>query len=321
MINDLPLISVVITNYNYAQYLREAIESALNQTYQNIEIILIDDGSTDDSRKVYNEFSKKIRVIEHKQNRGIVYTRNEALREIKGDFLCFLDADDIWGENYLNKLVEDAKKSRSDVVYTDLQGFGDNAILQVLPEFSLDAIISRNIVDMGALIRVSSIGKHKFDEKLNRLSHEDWDFFLGLALGGKKFYKSHDVRLNYRIHANHRNDGNDLRKRTLNLLKVNSYIIEKYKKLYPKKIDFTEQNEIVSDVASYHSAIQKLKLVNDDQQNKIEELSRRIVVLKENIAERNNSIQIILNSRSYKIGLLCMLPIRWIKNFTKGKND
>ena len=88
-----PLVSVVITNYNYAQYVGEAIESVLNQTYKNLEIIVIDDGSTDDSLDEIDVYQSKIRIVA-RENRGVVYTRNEGMSLAKGEFICFLDADD-----------------------------------------------------------------------------------------------------------------------------------------------------------------------------------------------------------------------------------
>lgn len=291
------LVSIVITNYNYAQYLREAIESALNQTYKNTEIILIDDGSTDDSRKVYNEFSKKIRIIEHKQNHGIVYTRNEALREIKGDFLCFIDADNILPKDYLAKLFTKTTAEKADVVYTDMQLFGDRNDTVQMPEFSLNGIIAKNIVDMGALIRVKAIGEQKFDENLDKLSHEDWDFFLGLALAGRKFVKVHGVKLNYRIHNDHRNQMCNFRENVLRLLKVNSYIIEKYKRTYSDEVDFLPENQIIQEMGEQHEEIASLRT----ESQKIAELMEQIAKKDAEIRERDEILKRISESRSYRI--------------------
>lgn len=302
-----PLISVVITNYNYGKYLREATKSAINQTYKNTEIILIDDASSDDSRKVYEEFSEKVRVIEHKKNEGIVFSRNEALSEIKGEFLCFLDADNYLDEDYLEKLFAKMEREKLDVVYTDLERFGDETGPTNLPEFSVGEIISRNIVDMGALICVAAIGEQKFDDELNRLSHEDWDFFLGLALAGKKFAKSGETKLNYRVHKNHRNEQEDFAKNFLNIVKVNSYIIEKYRRFYPEKVNFTKKNELVTNYMSVIQDGEKKSEIIREKDEKIGQLEDDLAHIRSEIdseikqkEELRKEIEIIRDSRTFK---------------------
>ena len=78
MQHELPLVSVVIPNYNYAQYLSDAIESVLKQTYQNIEIIVVDDGSTDNSREIASRYLDRITLV-RKENGGVSSARNEGL--------------------------------------------------------------------------------------------------------------------------------------------------------------------------------------------------------------------------------------------------
>lgn len=319
-----PLVSIVITNYNYGQYLREAIESALSQTYQNIEIILIDDASTDDSRKIYNKYHDKIRIIEHKKNKGIVFSRNEALNIIKGDFLCFLDADDILPNDYIEKLMTEMVDERQDVVYTDLQTFGDGNDLMVLPDFSLDKIIGRNIVDMSALIRVEAIGDQRFDKNLDKLSHEDWDFFLGLALKGKKFARNHETILNYRIHDNNqsRNKLIDQHENALRMVKMNDYVINKYKRLYPAMVAFTKDNELVGWRITIDRQERDLSIMQKDAvdreeaikslQYEIKKLSQLISRKSDIIASKERIISNIINSRSYKLGQFIFHPIRKI---------
>lgn len=93
-----PLVSVLIANYNYAHYIGEAIESVLNQTYSNFEIIICDDGSTDDSVKVIQSYMKRdtrIHLIA-KQNGGVASALNKAFQTSKGDVIALLDADDSW---------------------------------------------------------------------------------------------------------------------------------------------------------------------------------------------------------------------------------
>src|SRR5512143_4014499 len=90
-----PLVSVVMPVYNGARYLRQALESALNQTYRPLEIIVVDDGSTDETSAILAEFGSRIRAIRQK-NPGSAAARNAALQAAHGEIIAFLDADDLW---------------------------------------------------------------------------------------------------------------------------------------------------------------------------------------------------------------------------------
>src|SRR6185295_5604355 len=91
--NECPLVSIIVNNYNYGRFLGEAIQSALSQTYPNIEVIVVDDGSTDDSSEVIANFGGSIKT-RFKQNGGQTSALNAGLRMSRGDIVCFLDADD-----------------------------------------------------------------------------------------------------------------------------------------------------------------------------------------------------------------------------------
>lgn len=93
-------ISVIIPCFNAARYIGEAIESVLTQTLSSHEIIVIDDGSTDDSAKVIAGFNQHVRYI-HQENQGISAARNRGIAEVSGDFIAFLDADDLWPNDSL----------------------------------------------------------------------------------------------------------------------------------------------------------------------------------------------------------------------------
>src|SRR5690606_3615953 len=91
---DLPLVSIVIPNYNYGRFIAEAIESVLNQTYPNIELIVVDDGSSDDSLEAIRQYEKKLILISQK-NSGVVVARNNGAAKSRGEYISFLDADDV----------------------------------------------------------------------------------------------------------------------------------------------------------------------------------------------------------------------------------
>ena len=88
-------ISVVIPNYNYGRFIGEAIESVLAQTYQPIEIVVVDDGSTDDSVKIIESFGDKVKLIKQ-ENGGVGKARNTGIKNSAGSYIAFLDADDVW---------------------------------------------------------------------------------------------------------------------------------------------------------------------------------------------------------------------------------
>ncbi len=115
MINE--LISVIIPVYNNENYLDKCIESVVNQTYKNLEIILVDDGSTDNSPKLCDEWAKndsRIKVI-HKDNTGVSDSRNIALDIVKGDYITFVDSDDYVDNDYIESMLKAAEETESDI--------------------------------------------------------------------------------------------------------------------------------------------------------------------------------------------------------------
>lgn len=121
------LISVIIPVYNVEEYLHECVDSVLNQTYQNFEVILVDDGSTDSSGQICDEYVEKderITVI-HQKNGGLSVARNTGLSEANGEYVYFLDSDDYIAENTFESLLVIAEKDNSDIVFFDAVSFAD----------------------------------------------------------------------------------------------------------------------------------------------------------------------------------------------------
>lgn len=111
-------VSVIIPVYNVEAYLREALDSVIGQTYENLEIIVIDDGSTDNSGNICDEYALKdsrIRVI-HQENKGLSSARNAGLNTMSGDLVAFLDSDDTYHPEYVKTLVETQIREESDIV-------------------------------------------------------------------------------------------------------------------------------------------------------------------------------------------------------------
>ena len=110
------LVSVIIPNYNYAEFLSECIESVLNQDYEQIEVIVVDDGSTDSSREILRSYGDKIKVIEI-SNSGAPTARNFGLMNAKGGYIAYLDADDCWVRNKISAQIQRLHAMNTDLVY------------------------------------------------------------------------------------------------------------------------------------------------------------------------------------------------------------
>ncbi|WP_414544542.1 glycosyltransferase family 2 protein [Nostoc sp. CCY0012] len=104
-LDDTPLVSIIIGNYNYEKFVGQAINSALNQTYPNIEVIVVDDGSQDKSREVINQYGNQVIPI-FKENGGQPSNYNIGFAKSKGEIICFLDSDDIFLSDKVEKVVK-----------------------------------------------------------------------------------------------------------------------------------------------------------------------------------------------------------------------
>ena len=115
---EVNLISVLVPCYNTERYLRSCIESILNQTYKNIEVIIVNDGSTDGSLDIINEYALKdsrIVVVDRKENKGVAYSRNEAIQNAHGDYITFVDSDDIISPVLCEKLMDALVSNNADI--------------------------------------------------------------------------------------------------------------------------------------------------------------------------------------------------------------
>ena len=213
--DKLPLVSVVIPNYNYGRYLPETIESVLGQSYPNIEIIVVDDESTDNSVDVLKKFGDVLTLIQQK-NAGVSASRNLGLRFISGEYVCFLDSDDSWEQDKVSLQISKFIRSDIGVVYSSV-----NLCDEQLSKFDLlPAIYRGNIQHLylkfptraivplccsNAMIRtnvVRSVGE--FDTNLN--TSADWDFFRRVS--GITRVEFIDMPLvNYRQHFNSMSSG------------------------------------------------------------------------------------------------------------------
>ncbi|OPY27802.1 MAG: Glycosyltransferase AglE [Methanocella sp. PtaU1.Bin125] len=118
----MPLVSVIMTSYNYGRYIAQAIESVLYQTFTDFELIVIDDGSTDDSRAIikrYADRDPRVRYVFHGANAGIAGTNNEGIRLSAGKYIAFVDSDDLWVRDKLERQVDVLRKDEDLVVWSE----------------------------------------------------------------------------------------------------------------------------------------------------------------------------------------------------------
>lgn len=129
-VSNEPLVSVIIPVYNVEPYLKRCLDSVIKQTYKNLQIIVVDDGSTDNSGKICDEYAKKDGRIEviHKKNGGISSARNKGIKSVHGDFIVFVDSDDYVDKNYVSILYGELTKEDADmavvghkIIYCDRQ--------------------------------------------------------------------------------------------------------------------------------------------------------------------------------------------------------
>jgi glycosyltransferase involved in cell wall biosynthesis len=189
-----PTVSVIIPTYNRAQLVRRALYSVLHQTYRNIEVIIVDDCSTDDTEIVVTSFrDSRVRYIRHEINRGAAMARNTGINAASSEFIAFQDSDDEWLCDKLEKQMKkfDQVGLKVGVVYTGFLRIKENhAVYFPRKEIKksgdvLVSLLNENFVTtQAAVVRKECFKKiGLFDEQLPRL--QDWDLFIRIA----KYYQ------------------------------------------------------------------------------------------------------------------------------------
>lgn len=224
-----PKISVIVPCYNQEIYLEECLKSILEQTFQDFEIICINDGSTDNSQIILEKYAKqdsRIKIIKQ-NNQGVVLSRNNAIKIAKGKYIYPLDADDKIAPTCLKKLYTIMKEGIYDVVYSQTEFFGAKNGLFCLPKPSKKNMSKRNCVVCSALYKKSDWKKFGgYDTEMNE-GYEDWEFWLNFIENNKKFYRIDEVLFFYRQKNKSRNTSIP----TNTIKKLLKYIYNKHKKL------------------------------------------------------------------------------------------
>lgn len=183
---DTELVTVVMPVYNADRFLREAVDSVVSQTYRNWELLILDDCSTDKSLQIAHEYEQmdcRIRVVESEHNSGVAKVRNRGIREAKGEYIAFLDSDDIWTPDKLEKQVELAKQANANVVYCSYDFLDENSV-QINKPFIVPAetnykkMLACNVIGCSAAMVDSRLLKqHPFNVNFY---HEDYVLWMEL---------------------------------------------------------------------------------------------------------------------------------------------
>lgn len=208
-----PLVSVVIPTYNHSTLLKSAIESVLSQTYKNIEIIVIDNHSTDDTEEIISEFKcDYLKYIKIHNNGVIALSRNIGIKNATGEWLAFLDSDDIWYPKKIEIVVNSINENPECKVFcTDENIKNENGIYGVLKygpyqkqNFYRYLIESGNCISTSAcVVERSFIQKHQiqFSEDRRHITAEDYECWMRLAMNGAKFKFISSIQGEYFIHT------------------------------------------------------------------------------------------------------------------------
>lgn len=178
------LISIIIPIYKTEKYLEKCLTSVVNQTYKNLEILLIDDDSPDDSLKICKQWAKKDKRIKvyHKCNEGVSETRNYGIKEAKGKYICFIDSDDYIECTMIEKLYRKIKDDDADICSCNSYIVRDNTKVLNKRKFEKDIlsdIFKGNGFVCNKIYKKSIIQKTKFDKHIN--IYEDLLFNISIV--------------------------------------------------------------------------------------------------------------------------------------------
>lgn len=189
-----PKISVIVSVYNTEKYIEKCLDSLLNQTYSNIEIVVINDCSTDGSLKILKKYAKKydnMILIENKENKGLSYSRNVGLEKATGKYIGYIDSDDYVDSTYYEQMMKAIKKEKSEIAIADMKiVYEDGSFPDYVSKGCNGEVNTLNIIKNGLaasacnkLFKREIIEKYKFSEgKLN----EDLAVILPSIVAAKK---------------------------------------------------------------------------------------------------------------------------------------
>jgi len=243
MNNSQPLVSVIIPTYNHATYIGKAIDSVLQQTYEHLEIIIIDNYSDDNTEQIVNSI-KDLRIQYWKfHNNGVIAaSRNYGVKQSKGEFISFLDSDDIWESEKLHLQVPHLFRNNDiSCVASNYYIIGKSPLWRNRLNFNnklykdyyyQDLILENSVVNSSAVIKREIFDRvGGLDEDPQYFAFEDWDLWLQCCRHGKLRIISTPV-VGYRIHSGNAKNKLEIHARSLSLLKKHRALGHLDSKLY-----------------------------------------------------------------------------------------
>ncbi len=201
--NNLKKISIIIPFYNNISTIKETLDSVINQTYTNTEIILVDDGSTEKIGEVIESYILEKKIFYLRQtNKGVSVARNFGASNSTGDYLVFLDADDLIEKTYLEKCINEFDKNQDvKIVYSLAKTFGREDKNWEIGSFTnLKKLLIGNCIFVSAMIKkIDFENINGFDTKLD--FYEDWDLWISILKDGGNVIQIQEYLFFYRTHA------------------------------------------------------------------------------------------------------------------------
>ena len=223
-VNDTPLVSVIIPTYNHARYLGNAIDSVIAQKYPSIEIIVVDNYSTDETETKVNEYLPgQIKYLKFNNQGVIAASRNYGVKSAKGEMVAFLDSDDEWLEDKLTLQVSHLLREDVVCVGTNYLTIGDGSFIysqsrmmagtEYLEYTYEDLIIKNPVINSSMLMRRDLFQRlNGLDESHDLIALEDWELWLRASRTGKIRILTKKL-VKYRIHDSNRRDKRDVHQR------------------------------------------------------------------------------------------------------------
>jgi glycosyltransferase involved in cell wall biosynthesis len=198
----IPTVSVIVTTYNRQEYLFETVRSILNQTFQDFELIIVDNFSNYEFLKFIDFFNdKRIKSFQNDNNGIISINRNFGIKVARGKYLAFCDDDDIWESNKLELQLKFLESGSADLVYSGTLLFNDFGLLRVhcyKPVKTLSQFFKYNPVTLSSVIVINS-EKVIFDENKGFAGIEDYVLWINLWMRGFKFHMVELPLVNFRV--------------------------------------------------------------------------------------------------------------------------
>jgi glycosyltransferase involved in cell wall biosynthesis len=241
-----PLISVIVPTYNHGIYLPETLESVTTQSFTDWECIIVDDGSTDNTENIANEFCQKDSRFKYffKNNGGLSAARNTGIRKSSGEYVLPLDADDLIGNTYLEKAIKRfIEFPDTKLVYCKAEIFGDIVKNWELEEYNYEKLLFSNMIFCSAIFR-----KKDFDITVGYNENmiyglEDWDFWITLLDENSIVYQIPETLFYYRIKENSMNRSMSDEMSALMERQIVNNHKNKYEKYIPNIIEFVKNKQ------------------------------------------------------------------------------